>query len=71
MIHPTPGKMISKYKELANDPETMEIWITALGKEFGCLAQCDNRTGENGSNEIFVLGYEGIKNIPSDEKTTY
>ena len=71
VIHPTTGKIISKYKELANDPEMCEVWMTAFGKEFGGLAQGDNRTGEKGSNSIFVLDHEGIKNIPKDRKVTY
>ena len=46
VIHPTTGKIISKYRELANDPETREVWVRAFGKEFGGLAQGDNLTGE-------------------------
>ena len=71
VIHPTTGKIISKYKELANDPEMCEVWMTAFGKEFGGLAQGDNKTGEKGSNSIFVLDHEGIKNIQKDRKVTY
>ena len=37
------GKIISKYKELANNPEMSEVWRTALGNEFGGLAQGDNK----------------------------
>ena len=48
----------------------MEVWITVFGKEFGGLAQGDNITGEKGSNAIFVLDHEGIKNIPAEQKIT-
>ena len=34
VIHPSTGKMITKYTELANDPETTEVWKTAFGKEW-------------------------------------
>ena len=71
MIHPTTWKIISKYKELTNDPEMSEVWRTAFGKKFGGLAQGDKKTGEKGSNSVFVLDHEGIKNIPKDRKFTY
>ncbi len=44
MIHPTTGEMISIYKKLMNDPATMEKWQTAFGKDFGGMAQGDNKT---------------------------
>ena len=66
VIHPTFGKIIFKYKELTNDPETREVWITAFGKEFGGLAQGDKRTGEKGSNAILVIDCDEIRNIPAD-----
>ena len=53
VIHPTTGKIISKYRELANDPETREVWVRAFGNEFGGLAQGGNLTGEKGTNEFF------------------
>ena len=33
VIHPATGKIISKYKELANDPEMCEVWKTVFGKK--------------------------------------
>ena len=71
VIHPITGKIVSKYKELANDPETSEVWRTAFGNEFGGLAQGDNKTADKGSNTIFVLDHGGIKNIPADRKIAY
>ena len=32
VIHPTSVKIISRYKELANDPKTSEVLIIAFGK---------------------------------------
>ena len=55
VIPPTSGTIISKYKELANNQETREVWISAFGKEFGGLTQGDNRMGGKGSTAIFVL----------------
>jgi hypothetical protein len=50
MIHLTTGETISSYKRLMNDPETAEIWQTAFGKDFGRMAQGDNKTGKKGSH---------------------
>ena len=61
VIHPTTGKIILRYKELANDLEMSEVWRTAFEKEFGGLAQGGNKTGEEGSNSIFVLDHDGMK----------
>ena len=71
VIHLMTGKITSKYKELANNPETSEVWRTAFRKEFGGLEQRDNKTGEKGSNAIFILDHEGINNIPADRKIMY
>ena len=65
------GKIISKYKELANNPEMREVRTTDFGRDFGGLAQGDSKTGEKGSTEIFVMICDEIKNIPADTKITY
>ena len=70
LLHPTTGKIISKYKEPANNSETSEVWRTVFGKEFGGLAQGDNKTGKKGGNAIIVLDHEGINNIPVDRNMT-
>jgi hypothetical protein len=44
MVHPVTGKTISSYKKLMNNPVTPEIWQTAFGKDFGGMAQGDNKT---------------------------
>jgi hypothetical protein len=44
MIHPTRGETITGYKKLINDPATMEIWQTTFGKDFGGMAQGNNKT---------------------------
>jgi hypothetical protein len=46
MVHPTTGKTISSYKKLMNNPVMMEILQTAFGKDFGGMAQGDNKTGQ-------------------------
>ena len=43
VVHPISMETFSKYKTLAIDPVKKEIWTTAWGKEWGNLAQCDEK----------------------------
>ncbi len=61
MVHPVTGETISSYKKLMNDPTTAEGWQTAFGKDFGGMAQGDNRTGQKGMDAMFVMTHEDIK----------
>jgi hypothetical protein len=60
MVHPTTGETISSYKRLLNDPETANVWQTAFGKDFGGMAQGDNKTGQKGTNSVFVMTHKEI-----------
>ncbi len=60
MIHPTTGEAISSYKRLMNDAEMAEVWQTAFGKDFGGMAQGDNKTGQKGMNSVFVMTHKEI-----------
>ncbi len=60
MVHPTTGETITNYKSLMNDPETAEIWQTAFWKDFGGMAQGDDKTGQMGTNSVFVLTHGEI-----------
>ncbi len=60
MVHPTMGETISNYKRLMHDPDTSEVWQTAFGKDFGLMAQGDNKTGQKGMNSIFVMTHDEI-----------
>jgi hypothetical protein len=54
------------------DPATAEIWQTAFGKEFGGMAQGDNKTGQKGRNAIFVMNHDDItKVLKAGKKFTY
>ena len=64
-------KIITKYPKLSNDPETGEVWTTPFGKEFGSLAQGENRTGAKGKNSLLVLTHQDIREIPTDQVVTY
>ncbi len=54
-----------------NDPATIEIWQTVFGKDFGSMAQGDNKMGQHGTNSIFVMTHAEILFIPADCTITY
>jgi hypothetical protein len=60
MVHPVTGETISSYKKLMNDPATAEVWQTAFGNNFGGMAQGDNKTGQKGTNAMFIMTWEDI-----------
>ncbi len=49
----------------------MAIWQTAFDKDFGGMAQGDNKTGQRGTNAIFVMTHAEIPLIPADRTITY
>ena len=71
MIHPITGKHIRSYKRLINDPATRDTWMKAFGKDFGGMAQGDKKTGQMGTNTMFVMNPADIPNIPKDRMVTY
>ncbi len=44
-----------------NDPATAEIWQMAFRKDFGGMAQGDNKMGQKGTNAMFVMIHNKIK----------
>ena len=60
MVHPVTGRTISSYKKLMHDPATAEVWQTAFGKDFGSMAQGCNKTGQKGTNAMFVMTHDEI-----------
>jgi hypothetical protein len=71
MIHPITGKSISSYKRLMNDPATADTWMTAFGKDYGGMSKGDNKTGQPGTNAMFVMLPSNVPNIPKDRVVTY
>jgi hypothetical protein len=63
MVHPITGITISSYKKLMNDPATAKVWQTTFSKEFGGMAQGDNKTGKKGTNAIFVMKHNELAQI--------
>jgi hypothetical protein len=71
VTHPVTGQTITNYKKLATMPEFTETWETAFCKEFGNQAQGGNKTGEKGTDTLFVMDHDEIRNIPNDRTVTY
>ncbi len=71
MVHPTTGETISIYRCLMHDPVMSETWQTAFGKDFGGMAQGDEKTGQKGTNSIFVMTHDKIAHIPKNQTVTY
>jgi hypothetical protein len=63
MVHPRTGETISSYKKLMHNPPTAEIWQTAFGKDFGGMAQGNNKIGQKGTNAMFVMTHEEIQQV--------
>jgi hypothetical protein len=45
------------------DPATAETWQTAFGKDFGGMAQGDDKTGQKGTNAMFVMTHDEIYKV--------
>jgi hypothetical protein len=69
MVHPTTGKTITSYKRLMNNPKTAKIWQTVFGKDFGGMAQGDDKTDQKDTNSIFVMTHEEIATAKKEGKT--
>ena len=69
MVHPTTGETISSYKWLMHDPATAEVWQTAFGKDFGGMAQGNDKTGQKGTNSIFAMTHAKIKQAYGEKVT--
>jgi len=60
MLHLVTGETISSYKRLMKDLTTAETWQMAFGKDFGGMAQGDDKIGQQGTNSIFVMTHDKI-----------
>jgi len=43
-----------------HDPATAKVWQTAFGKDFGGMAQGDRKTGQKGTNSVFLMTHKEI-----------
>jgi hypothetical protein len=68
MVHPITGRIISSYKTLMHDPATAKVRQTAFGKDFGGMAQGCNKTGQQGTNAMFVMAHDKIQHALAAKK---
>ena len=61
MVCPVIGEMILSYKKLMHDPATAEVWQIAFDKDFAGMAQGDKKTGQKGTDAMFVMTQDIIK----------
>jgi hypothetical protein len=72
MVHPVTGKTISSYKKLMHNPATAEVWQMAFGKDFRGMAQGDEKTGQKGTNSMFIINHNKIRKAYTEkQKFTY
>ena len=70
--YPATSKTITQYNKLAKDPATRDVWQQAFGKEFGRMAQGDNKTIQKGKKCIFVMNHDKIAQMRTKgKKLTY
>jgi hypothetical protein len=54
------------------DPTMAEVWQTAFGKDFGSMAQGNNKMGQKGTNSVFIMAWKEIDGVKAkQEKWTY
>jgi hypothetical protein len=63
IVHPITRQTISSYKKLMHDPATAEVWQTVLEKDVGGMAQGCNKTGQKGTNAMFVMMHDDIRHV--------
>ena len=51
-----------------NDPATAEVWQTAFGKDFGGMAQGDNKTSQKRTNAMFMMTHNKIHKVLAQKK---
>jgi hypothetical protein len=69
MVHPVTGATITSYKKLINNPAMAKVWQTAFGRDFGRMAQGDNKTGQKGMNAMFAMTHDKIMLTLAAKKT--
>ena len=69
VAHPVTKETITNYKTLIKDPMMCEIWMEAMAKELGRLAQGWGPT--KGTNTIEFMSHEEIARIPKGKVVTY
>jgi hypothetical protein len=67
-VHLVTGKTVSSYKKLMHNPATAKVWQTVFGRDFGRMAQGDNKMGQKGMNAMFVMTHNEISHAHAAKK---
>ncbi len=51
-----------------HDPATAEVWQTAFGRDFRSMAQGDSKTGQKGTNAMFIMTHNKIAHAQAANK---
>ncbi len=71
VIHPETGETITSYEKLAKYPLTKELWTKVMTIELDNIGQDHKATSKPGTNTVYFLDHNAIKNIPADRENTY
>ncbi len=69
VVHPTTNETMTKYAKIIEVPELRKVWLEAMCKELGKLAQGWGNT--KGTDKIQFMTHEEIAEIPPDRTVTY
>ena len=69
VVHPVTKETNTNYKALIKDTIMREVWMEAMAKELGRLAQGWGTTKE--TNTIEFMSHEEIARIPKGKVVTY
>ena len=74
VVHPITKETLTNYKKVIQCPELRDVWMKAMCKELGNIAQGysdGEKINEKGTNTVRFLTHEEIKAIPKDRTVTY
>ena len=69
VVHPTTKETITKYQKLIDEPLLRDVWMRAMWKELGRLAQGYKDT--KGTDTIKFMSLDKISRIPRERTVTY
>ncbi len=69
VVHPTTNETMTKYSKIIAVPELHEVWLEAMCKELGRLAQ--GWSNNKGTDTIQFMTHEEIADIPPYRTVTY
>jgi hypothetical protein len=52
-----------------HNPAMSKVWQMAFGRDFGGMAQGDNKAGQKGTNAMFVMTHDKIACTLAGKKT--